>query len=134
MNKSCSKNIFLRFSFFVLLHLLVAAYRGVYKTWRVIYIEVFFAKILNGFKLLTIFAKKLYHKCSIGLNIGFWLTVSNIRLTFVPSLQIKSRSYCVTSFMERQKGVVGSKQSEYLCRRSHLQSFLKRYYEKFRKT
>ena len=93
MNKSCSKNIFLRFSFFVLLHLLVAAYRGVYKTWRVIYNEAFFAKILNGFKLLTIFAKKLYHKCSIGLNIGFWLTVSNIRLTFVPSLQIKPRSY-----------------------------------------
>ena len=43
---------------FNLLHLLVAAYRGVFRTWSNIYNAAFFAKILNDFKLLTIFAKK----------------------------------------------------------------------------
>ena len=36
----------------------MAAYRGVFKTQSNIYNEAFFAKILNGFKLLTIFVKK----------------------------------------------------------------------------
>ena len=35
----------------------------------------FFAKILNDFKLLTFFAKKLHRRCSTGLKIGFWLRV-----------------------------------------------------------
>ena len=58
LNKSSSKNLFLRFYIFTLLHLLMAAYRGVFKTQSNIYNEAFFAKILNGFKLLTIFVKK----------------------------------------------------------------------------
>ena len=49
---------FLKFQFFTLLHLLVAAYRGVFRTWPNIYKGAFFAKILKGFKLLTILAKK----------------------------------------------------------------------------
>ena len=36
----------------------MAAYRGVFRTWSNIYNGVFFAKILNSFKLLTIFAEK----------------------------------------------------------------------------
>ena len=47
-----------RFSFSTLLHLLVAAYRGVFRTWMNFYKGAFFAKILNGFNLLTILAKK----------------------------------------------------------------------------
>ena len=43
---------------FTLLHLLVAAYRGVFKTWPNIFKGAFFAKILNSFKLLTILTKK----------------------------------------------------------------------------
>ena len=35
----------------------------------------FFAKILNGFKLFTIFEKKLRRRCSIGLKMGVWLSV-----------------------------------------------------------
>ena len=36
----------------------MATYRGVFATWSNIYNGAFFAKILNGFKLLTIFARK----------------------------------------------------------------------------
>ena len=36
----------------------MAAYRGAFRTWPNIYKGAFFAKILNGFKLLTILAKK----------------------------------------------------------------------------
>ena len=43
--------------FFTLLHLLVNAYRGVFRTWPNIYKGAFFAKILNGFKQLTNLAK-----------------------------------------------------------------------------
>ena len=43
---------------FTLLHLLVAAYRGVFRTWSNIYNGAFFAKIFNCFKLLTIFVEK----------------------------------------------------------------------------
>ena len=34
----------------------------------------FFAKIVNRFLLLTIFAKNLHRRCSAGLKIRFWLT------------------------------------------------------------
>ena len=36
----------------------MAAYRDVFRTWSNLYNGAFFAKILNGLKLLTIFAKK----------------------------------------------------------------------------
>ena len=36
----------------------MAAYRGVFRTWMNFYKGAFFAKILNGFNLLTILAKK----------------------------------------------------------------------------
>ena len=51
----------------------------------------FFAEILNFFKLLTIFAKKLHRRCLSGLKMGFWLRVWNIEFTLVLSLQIKPR-------------------------------------------
>ena len=50
--------MFLMFYLLFLLHLLVAAYRGVFRTQSNIYNEDFFAKILNCYKLLTIVAKK----------------------------------------------------------------------------
>ena len=46
------------FLFFTLLHLLVAANRGVFRTLSNICKGGVFVKILNGFKLLTIFEKK----------------------------------------------------------------------------
>ena len=54
----------------------MAAYRSVFKTWRDIYKGAFFAKILNGFKLLTIFEKTAPNSlCSTGLKIGVFLRV-----------------------------------------------------------
>ena len=44
---------------FTLLHVLLAAYRDVFRTLSNIYKGAFFAKILNSFKLLTIFEKKI---------------------------------------------------------------------------
>ena len=73
----------------------MAAYRGVFGTWSNIYNGAF----LNVFKLLTIFAKEAHRICSIGLKIGFWLGVSNIDLTLVPSLQIKLRKYSARKYV-----------------------------------
>ena len=42
------------------------SYRGVFRNQSNIYDGVFFAKIVNGFKPLTIFAKKLHHRCLTG--------------------------------------------------------------------
>ena len=67
MNKSSSKNVFLRFYFFTLLHLLVAAYRGVFRAWLIIYNGAFFVKMLYGFKLLTIFARKASSQVGVRL-------------------------------------------------------------------
>ena len=52
MNKSSSKNLFLRFKFFALLHLLVAAYKGALEPSQTSTVKLF---LLN---YLTIFAKK----------------------------------------------------------------------------
>ena len=45
------------------------------------------------------------------MKIGFWLRDLNIELTFVSSLQIKSKKYsarkCVASFLKRRKVVIG---------------------------
>ena len=54
---------------------LVVAYIGVFRAWSNIYNGAFFAKILNGLTLFTIFAKKLHHRCLTDLKIGYWLTV-----------------------------------------------------------
>ena len=84
---------FLKFQFFILLHLLVAAYRGLFRTWWNIYNGAFFAKILNSFQLLTIFAKKFHRRYWTELKTIFWLRVWNIDLTLGPSLQIEPRKY-----------------------------------------
>ena len=67
MNKSSTKNVFLRFYFFTLLNLLVAAYRGVFRTRLIIYNGAFFVKMLYGFKLLTIFARKASSQVGVRL-------------------------------------------------------------------
>ena len=48
----------------------MAACRHVFRTLPNIYKRAFFVKILNGFKLLTIF-EKLRRRCLTGLKIGF---------------------------------------------------------------
>ena len=48
MNESSSKNVFLRFQFFTLLHLLVAAYRGVFRTRSNIYNAALLRKYLTA--------------------------------------------------------------------------------------
>ena len=67
MNKSSTKNVFLRFYFFTLLNLLVAAYRGVFRNRLIIYNGAFFVKMLYGFKLLTIFARKASSQVGVRL-------------------------------------------------------------------
>ena len=53
---------------------------------------VFFAKIVNGLKLLYIFAKKLYLRCSIGFNYASdIITICNfIQVYTLPSEFIKT--------------------------------------------
>ena len=58
--KVALKICFSGFSFSLYCNPLVAAYRGVFRTRSKIHNEDFFAKIVNGLKLLTIFAKKLH--------------------------------------------------------------------------
>ena len=55
--------------------------------------ELFFANVLNGFKLLTIYAKKVHRRCSTWLKLGFCLRACNIELALVYSLQIKPKKY-----------------------------------------
>ena len=90
----------------------------------------FFAKILNGFKLWTLFAKKIHRICLTGLKIGFWLMVWNIELTLIPRLQIKSRKYSVGKcvwhhFWKGEMAWWDSKQNECLSRNSHPKGSLK---------
>ena len=92
--------------------------------------ELFFAKILNGFQLLTIFAKNLHHRCSTGLKIGFRLRALNTELTLVPSLQIKPKKYSAGKYMwhhfwKGQRSWWNSKH-ECLCRSSRLMGSLKK--------
>ena len=89
------------------------------------HIGAFFAKILNGFKLLTILTtttkkKTLHRKCSTGLKIGFWLRAWNIELTLVSSLQIKPKKYSPRKytrhrFWKGERSWWDSKQNECLC-------------------
>ena len=99
---------------------LVAACRGVFRTWSNIYNGAFFLEILNGFELVTIFAKKLHHRCLNGLKIGFLLRVWNTELTLVPRLQIKLRKYSALKyvwhhFWKSKRSWWDSKQNECLC-------------------
>ena len=72
MNQNSSKNVFLRFYFFNLLHLLVAAYGGAFRTWSNIYNGALLLEILGGFKLLTIFAKNFQIRCLTGVKMDLW--------------------------------------------------------------
>ena len=64
----------------------MAAYRGAFRNWLNIYNGILFAKIPKGVELYS--QEKLYPRCLTGLKIGLWLRVLNIKLTFVPNLQI----------------------------------------------
>ena len=106
------------------------AYRGVFRTWSNTYNGVIFVRILNSFKLLTIFAKKLHRRCPTGLKIGFSLRVWNIELTLVPSLQIQPRKHSTGKYLRHRlwKGTRScreSKQNECLCRSSRPKGSLK---------
>ena len=47
------------FCFFAFLQFVEAAYRGIFRYWSNIYKVAVFVKIRNGFRLSTIFAKKV---------------------------------------------------------------------------
>ena len=90
----------------------MAAYRGVFSTWPNICNGAFFAKVVNDFKLLTIFAKKApsqmfdwvenrllvkglkywAHFCSQPTNLAEKILIWNIY---------------VTSFLKKRQVVVG---------------------------
>ena len=74
-----SKNVFLSFLFFTLQHLLLAASRGVIRTQSNIYNEAFFAKVLNDFKLLIIFAKNGPSQMLDLVKIGSWLLAKGLK-------------------------------------------------------
>ena len=95
-----------------LLHLLhfttplLNAYTGVFRNWLSIYNGAFLAKIINGFKLLTIVAKKApsqIFRLVWKYTFGFWLRVWNNELTPVPSLQIKAGKYVCHRFSGGKK-------------------------------
>ena len=94
----------------------------------------FFAKILNGFKLLIIFAKKLHHRCSTWLKIGSWLRAWNIELTLVPSVQITPKKYSARKYVWHRFWKGGrlwwdSKQNECLRRSRRSRGSLKKIWE-----
>ena len=60
----------------------------------------FFAKITDGFYVLTIFAKKLHHRCLIRSQIHPWWCKGVIRKTVTgveDSKKVARRYHCVTS-------------------------------------
>ena len=106
----------------------MAAYRGVFRTGSNIHNEAFFANILNGFMLLTIFGRKAPLQMFDWVENGFWLKIWNIELTFVPSLQVKSKntqSTCDIVFEKVKARGRTVKQNECLCRSSRPKRSLK---------
>ena len=102
---------------------LVPAYRDVFRTWSNIYNGTLFTKILDSFKLFTIFVKKLYRSCLTGLKIGFWPKVWNIEFSLVPSLEVKQRKYSAGKYVwhriwKGERSWWNRKQSECLSRSS----------------
>ena len=72
-------------------HLLVAAYRGVFRTSSNIYEGAFFAQILNAFKLLIIFENKAPLQ-TFDLVVGVLLRFWSIELTLVPSCKLSQEN------------------------------------------
>ena len=108
----------------------MTACRGILRTWSNIYNGLFFAEILNGFKLLTIFEKKLHRRCFSGLKICLWLRLWYIEFTLVPSLQIKLRKYLAGKhewhrFWKGQSSWWDSKQNGCLSRSTRPKGSLK---------
>ena len=89
----------------VLLHLLVAAYRGVFRTWSNIYKRAFFAKILNSFKLLTM-SQMFDWVENRGLAKGLKYWVYSCSKPINEAEKILSQKIYVTSFLKKQKVVV----------------------------
>ena len=106
--------------------------RSVSRTWPKIYEGAFFAKILNGFKLLTIFAKKSplqmfdwVENRILAKGLKYW-----VELTLVHSLQIKAKKYSARKnvwryFWKGERSWCDSKQKECLCRSHSPNSSLK---------
>ena len=110
--------------FFILLTFLVAAYRGVFRTWSNIYNGVFLRKHLVALSCELFSQEKFHHRCSNGLKTGFYLRVWDIELTLVSSLQIKPRKYSAGKyvwhrFWKGRRSCWESKQNECSCRSSH---------------
>ena len=72
MYKICkSDKNFSSFSFFTSLHLLIASYRGVFRTWSNIYNGVFLQKYLTALSCSLFSEKRLHHRCLTELKIDF---------------------------------------------------------------
>ena len=87
-------------------------------------------KILNAFKLLTIFETKAPLQM-FDWYVGVWLRVWNIELTYVPSLQINQRKYSAEKyvwhlFWKSKRSWWDSKQNECLRTGSHRKGSFKK--------
>ena len=117
--------MFLKFYFLTSLHLLVIAYRDVFRTWSNITMELFLRKYLTAFLSCYPFSPKKFHRrSSTGLKIDFWLRAWNIELTLVPSLQIKPKKYSARKyvwhcFWKGERSWWDSKQNKCLWWSSH---------------
>ena len=86
--------------------------------------QSFFAKILNGYELLTIFAKKLHRRCLTGLKICFWLLAKGLnRENTLPE------NVCDFVF-EKMKGRGGTERV--FTKKQPSEGFFKRCCQKFR--
>ena len=99
----------------------MTAYRGVFRTWTNICKGAFFAKLLNGFKLLPILAKKapsqMFDWVGNGLlakGLKYWAHSSSQPLNYAE--KILSQKILMTFFLKRSWG--DSKQKECLFRSS----------------
>ena len=122
---------FLKFYFLTLLPLLVAAYRGVFRTWSNVTMELF-CKNSQRFQVVNYFCrKKLNRRFSTGLKIDFCLRTWNIELTLVPSLQIKPKKYSARKhgwhrFWKGKRLRWDSKHNGCLCWSNRPKRFLKK--------
>ena len=114
---------FLKFYFFTLLPLFMAAYRDAFRTWSNICNGTFFAKILNGFKLLTISARKA--SSQILERVDDRLLAKGLKY-WDHSCSKPSRKYVWRHFWKDKISWCDSKKKECLCKSSRPKDFLKK--------
>ena len=113
----------------------MAAYRGVFRTWTNICKGAFFAKLLNGFKLLPILAKKapsqMFDWVGNGLlakGLKYWAHSSSQPLNYAE--KILSQKILMTFFW-KDRGATVNRRSVYSEAAALQRVLLKRRYENF---